>query len=52
MIGIVAAFALAFGLAFGMGGRGVAEKVSNDWYEASRKTASKISRSMAEDDKA
>lgn len=51
VIGIVAAFALAFGLAFGMGGRGVAEKVSNDWYEASRKTASKISRAMEEPDK-
>lgn len=44
--GIVAAFAIAFGLAFGMGGRGVAEKVTENWYAASRETASKISRSI------
>jgi len=50
-IGVVAAFALAFGLAFGMGGRGVAEKLSNDWYKASRETATKISRVIEESDK-
>ena len=50
--GIVAAFAIAFGLAFGMGGRGVAEKVTEGWYSASKETARKISKVMDEADKA
>ena len=41
-IGLVAAMALAFGLAFGLGGRSVAEEVSKDWYKRSRQIATKI----------
>ena len=40
--GVVAALAIAFGLAFGMGGRGVAEKVTESWYASSKGTAEKI----------
>ncbi|MEO5917983.1 MAG: hypothetical protein ABIQ17_00330 [Candidatus Limnocylindrales bacterium] len=50
--GIVAAFAIAFGLAFGMGGRGVAEKMTEGWYSASKETARKISKVMDEADRA
>ncbi len=50
--GIVAAFAIAFGLAFGMGGRGVAEKMTEGWYSASKETARKISKVMDETDEA
>jgi hypothetical protein len=32
-IGIVAAIALAFGLSFGLGGREVAARIAQDWYE-------------------
>ncbi|MCJ7711535.1 MAG: hypothetical protein MUQ32_11980 [Chloroflexi bacterium] len=41
-IGLVGAMALAFGLAFGLGGRSVAEEVSKDWYKRSRQMAAKI----------
>lgn len=46
--GIVAAFAIAFGLAFGMGGRGVAEKLTESWYASSRGTAEKLGRVIDE----
>lgn len=36
-IGIIGATALAFGLAFGLGGRDVASKMLNEWYENTRK---------------
>lgn len=49
--GVVAAFAIAFGLAFGMGGRGVAEKLSEEWYRASRDTAKRVSQHMEDADK-
>lgn len=48
--GVVAAFAIAFGLAFGMGGRGVAEKVTESWYSSSRGTAEKLTRVIEESD--
>lgn len=46
-IGLVAALALAFGLAFGLGGRDVAAELTRQWYESSKSTAGRI-RSQAE----
>lgn len=40
-IGVVAALALGFGLAFGLGGRQVAEQLTQDWYERSRDAAAR-----------
>jgi hypothetical protein len=40
-IGFVAAAALAFGLAFGLGGRDVAARLTEEWYAASRATVRK-----------
>jgi hypothetical protein len=41
-IGVVAAVALAFGLAFGLGGREVAAQLTQDWYQSSRQAADKV----------
>jgi Conserved TM helix len=41
-IGIVAAVALAFGLAFGLGGRDVAAEVTRGWYDSTRETAQRV----------
>jgi hypothetical protein len=41
-IGVVAAVALAFGLAFGLGGRDVAAEITRGWYDSSRETAQKV----------
>jgi hypothetical protein len=41
-IGFVAALALAFGLAFGLGGREVAAQLTQEWYNASRSTAERV----------
>jgi hypothetical protein len=38
-IGVVGAVALAFGLAFGLGGREVAAQLTQSWYEASKSAA-------------
>ena len=38
-IGVVAALALGFGLAFGLGGREVAGQVTQDWYDRSKGAA-------------
>lgn len=43
-IGLVAAMALAFGLAFGLGGRDVAGQVAQDWYDRSKGVADKAQR--------
>ncbi|HUR15691.1 MAG TPA: mechanosensitive ion channel [Candidatus Limnocylindrales bacterium] len=43
-IGLVAALALAFGLAFGLGGRDVAGQVTQDWYDRSKGVAEKAQR--------
>lgn len=40
-IGVVAALAIGFGLAFGLGGRNVAEQVTQDWYQRSKGMAAK-----------
>jgi hypothetical protein len=41
-IGVVAALALAFGLAFGMGGRDVAAELTRAWYEQSQEAAARV----------
>jgi hypothetical protein len=41
-IGIVGALALAFGLAFGLGGRDVAAQLTQNWYAASQQTAARV----------
>lgn len=41
-IGLVGALALAFGLAFGLGGRDVAAEITRDWYESSKSAAARI----------
>jgi hypothetical protein len=41
-IGIVAALALAFGLAFGLGGRDVAGQLAQAWYEQSQSAAARV----------
>src|SRR5918999_2048142 len=41
-IGLVAALAIAFGLAFGLGGRDVAAEITRGWYDSSRETAERV----------
>jgi hypothetical protein len=41
-IGLVAAVSLAFGLAFGLGGRDVAAELTRSWYEQSQDAAAKV----------
>jgi hypothetical protein len=41
-IGLVGAVALAFGLAFGLGGRDVAAQITQSWYESSQATAARV----------
>ena len=41
-IGVVAALALAFGLAFGLGGREVASQLTQDWYAQMQSTAARV----------
>ena len=41
-VGIVAALALAFGLAFGLGGREVAGQLTQSWYEQSQAAAARV----------
>jgi hypothetical protein len=41
-IGLVGAVSLAVGLAFGLGGRDVAARVTEQWYEASQATAARV----------
>ncbi len=41
-IGLVGAIALAFGLAFGLGGREVAAQLTQSWYESSKSAAEKV----------
>jgi hypothetical protein len=50
-IGIVGALALAFGLAFGLGGRDVAARITEDWYDSSRRTAARVARESAMEDR-
>jgi hypothetical protein len=48
VIGVVAAISLAFGLAFGLGGRDVAARLTEEWYAASRATSARVADTMAE----
>ena len=48
-IGVVAALALAFGLAFGLGGRDVAGQLTQSWYEQSQATAARVRAHQGED---
>jgi hypothetical protein len=41
-IGVVGAIALAFGLAFGLGGRDVAAELTRQWYDASVSAADRV----------
>jgi hypothetical protein len=41
-MGIVAALAIAFGLAFGLGGRDVAAELTRSWYDSSQRTAGRV----------
>jgi hypothetical protein len=41
-VGVVAALALAFGLAFGLGGREVAAQLTQEWYAASQSAAERV----------
>jgi len=43
-IGIVGALSLAFGLAFGLGGRDVAGRLTDEWYASTRRTAARVAR--------
>jgi hypothetical protein len=42
-IGVVAALALAIGLAFGLGGRDVAAELTRQWYESTQATVERVS---------
>jgi hypothetical protein len=41
-IAVVGALALAFGLAFGLGGRDVAARITQEWYESSQSAAQRV----------
>jgi hypothetical protein len=41
-IGLVAALALAFGLAFGLGGRDVAARITEQWYESMNSAGERV----------
>jgi hypothetical protein len=41
-IGVVGALALAFGLAFGLGGRDVAAELTRAWYDSSQQAAGRV----------
>lgn len=45
--GVVLALAIAFGLAFGLGGRNVAEQLTQTWYENSKQIAPKVAQPPA-----
>jgi len=49
-MGVVGALALAFGLAFGLGGRDVAARVTAGWYEGTQSAAEKVRAAADTDD--
>jgi hypothetical protein len=49
-IGLVAALALAFGLAFGLGGRDVAGQLTQSWYEQTQSAAARVKAHQDEED--
>jgi hypothetical protein len=48
-IGVVAALALAIGLAFGLGGRDVAAELTRQWYNSSQRTADRVAAAVQSD---
>ncbi len=48
--GLVGALALAFGLAFGLGGRDVAARITESWYAGTQAAAEKVRAAADEDD--
>ena len=48
-IGLVGALALAFGIAFGLGGRDVAAQITQDWYASSQQAAGRIQDALADE---
>jgi hypothetical protein len=44
--GLVFAVAIAFGLAFGLGGQTVAAEITRSWYESSRQTARRVAENV------
>ena len=49
-VGVVAALAIAIGLAFGLGGRDVAAEITRGWYEDMQAAASKVREAAAAGD--
>ncbi|HEU4919778.1 MAG TPA: hypothetical protein VFT20_08565 [Candidatus Limnocylindrales bacterium] len=49
-MGVVAALALAIGLAFGLGGRDVAADLTRKWYESSQRTAERVAAVAQQDE--
>lgn len=47
LIGLIGSIALAVGVAFGLGGRGVAEQITQSWYEGGRNAAQKLQESKS-----
>ena len=50
--GVVAALALAFGLAFGLGGRDVASRITESWYAGSQAAAERVRQAAEEGESA
>jgi hypothetical protein len=50
--GVVAALALAFGLAFGLGGRDVAGRITESWYAGSQAAAERVRQAAEEGESA
>ncbi len=51
-MGVVGALALAFGLAFGLGGRDVAARITDGWYAGTQAAAEKVRAAAEESDSA
>ena len=49
-MGVVGALALGFGLAFGLGGRDVAARITETWYEGTQAAADKVRAAAGADD--
>jgi hypothetical protein len=47
LIGLIGSIALAVGIAFGLGGQGVAEQITKSWYESGQSAAEKLQESKS-----